>query len=214
VRRIRSPCKIDGCPAFHQCLILAQELGLGGNHVYPTASPAACFAGAGRLIAPVVHHIQIVSDPTGNIHIAVAQIALDATQLRRSLVLTRRNTHQQNDFRLIERPRECLSTCFGRRNCGGGPAVSTEIGPPCGITDDGLATSLGSAPVARLQNGPSKCLTARLLGCNASDACDTPALFSPCHVPIVPGAAINQAQREAALIRSTFTKSIANKPLL
>ena len=29
----------------------------------------------------------------------------------------------------------------------------------------------------------------------------------------VPGAAINQAQREAALIRSTFTKSIANKPL-
>jgi hypothetical protein len=29
----------------------------------------------------------------------------------------------------------------------------------------------------------------------------------------VPGAAINQAQREAALIRSTFTKSTANKPL-
>ena len=29
----------------------------------------------------------------------------------------------------------------------------------------------------------------------------------------VPGAAINQAQREAALIRSTFRKSIANKPL-
>ena len=56
------------------------------------ASPAACFAGAGRLIAPVVHHIQIVSEgfplptsrmhanPTGNIHIPVARIALDATQ--------------------------------------------------------------------------------------------------------------------------------------
>ena len=29
----------------------------------------------------------------------------------------------------------------------------------------------------------------------------------------VPGAAINQAQREAALTRSTFKKSIANKPL-
>ena len=29
----------------------------------------------------------------------------------------------------------------------------------------------------------------------------------------VPGAAINQAQREAALIRSTFRKSIANKPV-
>ena len=90
--------------------------------MYPTASPAACFAGAGRLIAPVVHHIQIVSEgfplpstrmhanPTGNIHIAVARIALGATQLRRSLVLTRRNTHQQNDFRLIEQPRQCLST--------------------------------------------------------------------------------------------------------
>ena len=29
----------------------------------------------------------------------------------------------------------------------------------------------------------------------------------------VPGAAINMAQREAALTRSTFRKSIANKPL-
>ena len=61
VRRIRSACTIDGCPTFHQCLILGQESGLGGNHVYPTASPAACFAGAGRLIAHVFHHIQIVS---------------------------------------------------------------------------------------------------------------------------------------------------------
>jgi hypothetical protein len=72
VRRIRSPCKIDACPAFHQCLILARELGLSGNHVYPTASPAACFAGAGRLIAHVVHHIQIVSEglplPTSRMH--------------------------------------------------------------------------------------------------------------------------------------------------
>jgi hypothetical protein len=92
VRRIRSACSIDGCPAFHQCLILAQESGLGGNHVYPTASPAARFAGAGRLITHVVHHIQIVSEgfplptsrlhanPTGNIYMAVARIALDATQ--------------------------------------------------------------------------------------------------------------------------------------
>jgi len=72
VRRIRSACTIDGCPAFHQCLILAQESDLGGNHVYPTASPAAFFAGAGRLIAHVVHHIQIVSEglplPTGRMH--------------------------------------------------------------------------------------------------------------------------------------------------
>jgi hypothetical protein len=112
VRRIRSPCKIDGCPAFHQCLNLAPELGFSGNHVYPTASPAACFAGAGRLIAHVVHHIHIVSEglplltsrmhanPASNIYCSCAD-RVDATQLRRSLVLTRRNTHQQNHFRLI-----------------------------------------------------------------------------------------------------------------
>jgi hypothetical protein len=40
--------------------------------MYPKASPAACFAGAGRLIAHVVRHIQIVSDglplPTSRMH--------------------------------------------------------------------------------------------------------------------------------------------------
>jgi hypothetical protein len=87
---------------------LGPGIGLTGNHVYP----AACFASAGRLIAHVVHHIRIVSEglplltsrmhanPASNIYCSCAD-RVDATQLRRSLVLTRRNTHQQNHFRLI-----------------------------------------------------------------------------------------------------------------
>lgn len=50
MRQVRSGSTIDGCFAFHQCLILAQESGLRRNHVYPAA------------------------------FIAVAGIALDATQ--------------------------------------------------------------------------------------------------------------------------------------
>ena len=91
----------------------------------PHGEPRCLFAGAGRLIAHVVLHIQIVSEgfplPTGRMHA---------------------NPTRQ----YISQLRESLST-----------------GPRLAAAERAI-----------------QCLTARLLGCNASDACDTPALFSTC----------------------------------
>jgi hypothetical protein len=80
-------------PRFISASSWRRNRALAGTTCTPTASPAAFFAAAGRLIANVVHQVQIVPEglplPTGRMHanptrqyiyIAVARIALDATQ--------------------------------------------------------------------------------------------------------------------------------------
>jgi len=106
-----------------------------------------------------------------------------------------------------------------------------ECGLLIGHTGDVLVVTDQSLPLRRPpgQLGPGKLRGKRLVDKPAEPAvttsrpgrtyCGPPrrirvdnglALFL---VLRVPGAAINPAQREAALIRSTFRKSIANKPL-
>uniref|UniRef100_UPI003F969D00 hypothetical protein n=1 Tax=Mycobacterium sp. TaxID=1785 RepID=UPI003F969D00 len=116
---------------------------LGGNHVYPTASPAACFAGAGRLIAHVVHHIQIVSEgfplptsrmhanPTGNIYIL---------QLRGSLSMRPNCGVPSPDF--IVQIREGQQLLPGTQNEHDGVTFEEHEQPVVGVHADAMVFTL------------------------------------------------------------------------